>query len=104
MRLSGATRSSKHQTARTLLIQALSGGAQVATNAATPTVDPADIEKAFHLVIAHLRDLRVGVGRGVNAILRHVAPEMDKEKMHRWIVDKIVTPSTRLDADEEGPC
>src|SRR2546423_4754683 len=90
VQLATASDVSKHHAARMLVTRSL----QLAS-----CEDEADslagVEDAFAAVLANLTHLRMGVGRGIGFILQHVAPDMDKQQIRRWVFEKIITSSPR---------
>lgn len=84
----------KHQLARTLLIVALNR-TEPAREQTAAAPDLESIEEACQAVQTNLTDLRMALGRGVGAILQHVAPGMNKEDIRRWVFERIVSSGTR---------
>lgn len=80
----------KHQLARTLLVKVLLGEATEDS-----AVDLPALEEAFLTMNTNFTDLRMALGRGIGAILQHVAPDMDKEQIRRWVFERIISHSSK---------
>lgn len=80
----------KHQLARTLLVKVLLG--EVTEDSA---VDLPALEDAFVTMNTNFTDLRMALGRGIGAILQHVAPDMDKEQIRRWVFERIISHASK---------
>lgn len=87
MRLAEAAGTTKHQFARTLVVQGLSVGGHEQGQTDLPR-----IEDGFGALQHNLGEFRVALGRGIAAILQHVAKDRSKEEIRRWVFERIISP------------
>ena len=85
---------SKHLLARMLVMRTLTD-----PDIAETGVHHVDIADSNAQINANIIGLRYALGRGVAAILEQVAPQMNKEKVRKWVFERIITLDDSRDSE-----